>query len=101
MLTWRPARPAEYIRIQLAKQATAEHVAAELAMEGWDEQEATGVLTASRPGLVRSVLDGLAEGLAAYSAAQAERGLDDLSDQDAAADIAAFLGTTTTTGVPA
>ncbi|WP_405812566.1 hypothetical protein OG524_36465 (plasmid) [Streptomyces sp. NBC_01520] len=99
MLTWRPARPAEYIRVQLAKQATAEHVATELAMEDWNEQEASGALTASRPDLVRSVLDGLTEGLAAYSAVQAERGLDDLTDHDAATDIAAFLGTTTATGV--
>ncbi|QNE79584.1 cell wall protein (plasmid) [Streptomyces finlayi] len=100
MLTWRPARPAEYIRAQLAQQTAAEHVAAEFeAAEGWDEQEASGALTASRPDLVRSVLDGLAVGLAAYSAVQAERGLDDLTDRDAAADIAAFLGTTTATGV--
>ncbi|MFJ8620177.1 cell wall protein [Streptomyces clavifer] len=101
MLTWRPARPAEYIRVQLAKQAAAEHVAARVAAEDWDEQESFGALTASRPDLVRSVLDGLAEGLAAYSASQAERGLDDLTDHDAAADIAAFLGTTTATGVSA
>ncbi|MEU4265624.1 cell wall protein [Streptomyces argenteolus] len=101
MLTWRPARPAEYIRVQLAKQAAAEHMAAGVAAEDWDEQETSGALTASRPDLVRSVLDGLAEGLAAYSASQAERGLDDLTDRDAAADIAAFLGTTTATGVSA
>ncbi|MFG3532739.1 cell wall protein [Streptomyces sp. NPDC047917] len=95
MLTWRPACPAEYIRVRLAKQATAEHVAAELEAEGWDEQEASGTLTASKPGLVRSVLDGLAAGMAAYSARQAVLGLDDLTDHDAAADMAAFLGTTT------
>lgn len=89
MLTWRPARPAEYIRARLAQQATADHAAAayELA-EGWDEQEASGALTASRPGLVRSVLDGLAAGMAAYSARQAEYGLDDLTGA-AAADMAA------------
>ncbi|WP_239476257.1 hypothetical protein [Streptomyces sp. CS090A] len=58
-LTWRPARPAAYIRARLAQQATAEHqsAAAELA-EGWDEQEASGPLAASSPDLVRSVLDG-------------------------------------------
>ncbi|WP_406016806.1 cell wall protein (plasmid) [Streptomyces sp. NBC_00984] len=97
MLTWRPSRPAAYIRARLAKQATAEHVAAahEVA-EGWDEQEASGTLTASKPGLVRSVLDGLAAGMAAYSARQAERGLDDLTDTSAAADMAAFLATETT-----
>lgn len=96
MLTWRPSRPAAYIRARLAKQATAEHAAAAYEVaEGWDEQEASGTLTASKPGLVRSVLDGLAAGMAAYSARQAERGLDDLTDTSAAADMAAFLGTTT------
>lgn len=100
MLTWRPARPAEYIRVQLANQATAEHVAAELEAEGWDEQEASRALFASEPGLVRSVLDGLAQGLATYSARQAEQGLDDLSDYDAAADMAAFLTTPSTMGTP-
>ncbi|CAM5325374.1 cell wall protein [Streptomyces griseus] len=99
-LTWRPARPAAYIRARLAQQATAEHqtAAAELA-EGWDEQEASGPLAASSPDLVRSVLDGLAEGLATYSARQAELGLDDLSDHSAAADMAAFLNSGT--GAPA
>ncbi|MCX5166213.1 cell wall protein [Streptomyces sp. NBC_00264] len=96
MLTWRPSRPAAYIRARLAKQDTAEHAAAAYEVaEGWDEQEASGTLTASKPGLVRSVLDGLAAGMAAYSARQAERGLDDLTDTSAAADMAAFLGTTT------
>ncbi|MFB7211076.1 hypothetical protein [Streptomyces sp. NPDC056255] len=96
MLTWRPARPAEYIRARLARQATTEHTAAAYEVaEGWDEQEASGTLTASAPGLVRSVLDGLAAGMAAYSARQAECGLDDLTDTSAAADMAAFLGTTT------
>lgn len=99
-LTWRPARPAAYIRARLAQQATAEHqsAAAELA-EGWDEQEASGPLAASSPDLVRSVLDGLAEGLATYSARQAELGLDDLSDHSAAADMATFLNSWT--GAPA
>ncbi|MGC5543675.1 cell wall protein [Streptomyces griseus] len=99
-LTWRPARPAAYIRARLAQQATAEHqsAAAELA-EGWDEQAASGPLAASSPDLVRSVLDGLAEGLATYSARQAELGLDDLSDHSAAADMAAFLNSGT--GAPA
>ncbi|WP_327129648.1 hypothetical protein [Streptomyces sp. NBC_01727] len=96
MLTWRPARPAEYIRARLAQQATADHAAAAYALaEGWDEEEASGALTASRPGLVRSVLDGLAAGMAAYSARQAEHGLDDLSGA-AAADMVAFLGNSTT-----
>ncbi|MET4641589.1 hypothetical protein ABID95_001310 [Streptomyces atratus] len=96
MLTWRPALPAEYIRARLAQQATADHAAAthELA-EGWDEQEAAGALTAARPSLVHSVLDGLAAGMATYSARQAERGLDDLTGA-AAADMAAFLGNPTT-----
>lgn len=67
--------------------------------EGWYEQEASGPLAASSPDLVRSVLDGLAEGLAAYSARQAELGLDDLTDQSAAASMAAFLSSGT--GVPA
>ncbi|MDX2748431.1 MULTISPECIES: cell wall protein [Streptomyces] len=96
MLTWRPARPAEYIRVQLAKQASSLHEAKQYeAAEGWNPEEASGALSASRPGLVRSVLDGLAAGLAAYSANQAERGLDDLGDHDAAADIAAFLAGST------
>lgn len=73
MLTWRPARPAEYIRVQLAKQAAAEHVAAELEAEGWDEEEASGALFASEPGLVRSVLDGLAQGLATIPPARQSR----------------------------
>ncbi|RLV64256.1 fructose-bisphosphate aldolase [Streptomyces sp. CBMAI 2042] len=99
-LTWRPAQPAAYIRARLAQQATAEHqtAAAEVA-EGWDEQAASGPLAASSPDLVRSVLDGLAEGLATYSARQAELGLDDLSDHSAAADMAAFLNRGT--GAPA
>ncbi|MFE4692109.1 cell wall protein [Streptomyces sp. NPDC056749] len=99
-LTWRPARPAAYIRARLAQQATAEHqtAAAEVA-EGWDEQEASGPLAASNPDLVRSVLDGLAEGLATHSARQAEFGLDDLTDQSAADNMAAFLSSGT--GAPA
>lgn len=103
MLTWRPAQPAEYIRVQLAKRASVEHqVAAYETAEGWDELEASGVLAASRPDLVRNVLDGLAAGLAAYSARQAEQGLDDLTDTGAEAAMAAFLGTTTSTaGAPA
>ncbi|WP_405809195.1 hypothetical protein OG524_04710 [Streptomyces sp. NBC_01520] len=100
MLTWRPTRPAEYIRVQLAKQVSSEHTADQCeAAEGWNEEEASGALAASRPDLVRSVLDGLAAGLAAYSATQAERGLDDLGDHDAAGDIAEFLSGST--GVPA
>ncbi|MEW9513766.1 cell wall protein [Streptomyces bacillaris] len=92
MLTWRPARPAAYIRARLAQQATAEHqtAAAEVA-ESWDKQEASSPFTASGPDLVRSVMHGLAEGLAMYSARQAELGLDDLTDTDAAADMAAVL----------
>ncbi|MFJ8855659.1 cell wall protein [Streptomyces sp. NPDC102437] len=95
-LTWRPARPAEYIRARLARQATAEHRAeqADLA-EGWDEDTVAGPLTATRPDLVRDVLAGLRTGLATYSARQAEQGLDDLTDAAAAADMAAFLTTTT------
>ncbi|MEU0102946.1 cell wall protein [Streptomyces sp. NPDC006267] len=99
-LTWHPARPAAYIRARLAQQATAEHqTAAAEAAEGWDEQAASGPLAASSPDLVRSVLDGLAHGLAAHSARQAELGLDDLTDQSAAADVAAFLSSGT--GAPA
>ncbi|MFD8955404.1 cell wall protein [Streptomyces anulatus] len=99
-LTWRPARPAAYIRARLAQQATAEHqtAAAEVA-EGWDEQEASGPLAASSPDLVRSVMHGLAEGLATHSARQAELGLDDLTDHSAAATMAAFLNSGT--GAPA
>ncbi|MEI7029685.1 cell wall protein [Streptomyces pratensis] len=95
-LTWRPARPAAYIRARLAQQATAEHqtAAAEVA-EGWDGEATSGPLAASSPDLVRSVLDGLAEGLAAYSARQAELGLDDLTDQSAADNMAAFLSSGT------
>ncbi|WP_159041128.1 cell wall protein [Streptomyces sp. CFMR 7] len=99
-LTWQPANPAAYIRFRLAQQATAEHqVAACEVAEGWDEQEASGPLAASRPELVRSVLHGLAEGLAAHSARQAELGLDDLTDDSAAATMAAFLNSGT--GAPA
>ncbi|MFD6275052.1 hypothetical protein ACFWFI_05690 [Streptomyces sp. NPDC060209] len=95
MLTWRPARPAEYIRVQLARQASAEHTAAALETpELWDNDAAPGAFTAPRQDLVRSVLDGLAAGMAAYSARQTEQGLDDLTDA-----AAAFLGTTTSTGV--
>lgn len=91
-LTWQPANPAAYIRFRLAQQATAEHqVAAYEVAEGWDEQEASGPLAASRPELVRSVMHGLAEGLAAHSARQAELGLDDLTDDSAAATMATFL----------
>ncbi|MYZ34404.1 MULTISPECIES: cell wall protein [unclassified Streptomyces] len=94
MLTWRPARPAAFIRAQLAQQAAAVHQAEQLdAAEGWDEDEASAAFTASRPDLVRGVLDGLAQGMAAYSARQAAQGLDDLTGVDAAADMAAFLGT--------
>ncbi|MFI5726937.1 cell wall protein [Streptomyces cyaneofuscatus] len=92
MLTWRPTQPAAYIRARLAHQSTAEHAAAELDVaEGWDAQEAARALGASRPELVLDVLDGLAAGMAAHSARQAELGLDDLTDTDAAADMAAFL----------
>ncbi|MGW2110927.1 hypothetical protein [Streptomyces sp. NPDC001948] len=96
MLTWRPARPAEYIRAHLTQQTTAEHQAqqADLA-EGWDDAASAGPLTATRPDLVRDVLAGLRTGLATYSARQAEQGLDDLSAPSAAADMAAFLTTTT------
>ncbi|WP_052489857.1 hypothetical protein [Streptomyces sp. 150FB] len=95
MLTWRPARPANFIRAQLLRQSAATHHAQQLeAAEGWDEDEAAGAFTASRPDLVRSVLDGLAQGLSTYSARQAEQGLDDLTGVDAAADMAAFLGMT-------
>ncbi|MGW4840085.1 hypothetical protein [Streptomyces globisporus] len=48
---------------------------------------------------MRSVLDGLAAGLATYSARQAELGLDDLSDQSAADTMAVFLSSGT--GAPA
>ncbi|MEU4032402.1 cell wall protein [Streptomyces anulatus] len=98
MLTWRPARPAEYIRARLAQQATAQHLVTMTDIaEGWDEQEASGALGVSRPELVLDVMEGLAAGMAAYSAHQAEQGLDDLTDVDAAADMAAFLAA----GVPA
>ncbi|MFE9913060.1 cell wall protein [Streptomyces clavifer] len=96
MLTWRPARPAEYIRIQLAKQTAAEHTATVLGTpDSGADDEAPGAFVAPRPDLVRSVMDGLAAGLATYSATQAELGLDDLGDHDAVADIAAFLGGST------
>ncbi|MCX4902348.1 winged helix-turn-helix domain-containing protein [Streptomyces sp. NBC_00892] len=96
MLTWRPARPAAYIRARLAQQAASEHQTqqADLA-EGWDDDTAAGPLTATRPDLVHDVLAGLRTGLATYSARQAEQGLDDLSARSAAADMAAFLTTTT------
>ncbi|MFH8873125.1 cell wall protein [Streptomyces griseus] len=99
-LTWQPAHPAAYICSRLAQQATAEHqtAAAEVA-EGWDEQAASGPLAASSPDLVRSVMHGLAQGLAAHSARQAELGLDDLTDHSAAATMAAFLNSGT--GAPA
>ncbi|WP_432105892.1 hypothetical protein [Streptomyces sp. bgisy091] len=100
MLTWRPARPAEYIRVQLARQASAEHTAAALeTSEPWGDDVAPRAFIAPRQELVRSVLDGLAAGLAAYSARQSEQGLDDLTDAAAASDMAAFLDTTTSTGV--
>ncbi|WP_329046692.1 cell wall protein [Streptomyces sp. NBC_01422] len=99
MLTWRPARPAEYIRAQLARQASAEHTAASLETpEPWFNDAAPGAFAAPREDLVRSVLDGLAAGMAAYSARQTEQGLDDLTDAAAASDMAAFLGTTASTG---
>ncbi|MEV1040435.1 hypothetical protein AB0J01_27850 [Streptomyces sp. NPDC050204] len=102
MLTWRPDRPAEYIRSRLIQQANAEHRARQASLAGsWDDTDTGRAFRASRPDLVRNVLGGLAVGLAAYSAHQAERGLDDLTnttsrgtwtDADAAADVAAFLG---------
>ncbi|MEU2147878.1 MULTISPECIES: hypothetical protein [Streptomyces albovinaceus subgroup] len=61
------------------------------AAEGWDEVVATKAFTVSRPELALDMMRGLAEGMAAYSARQAEQGLDDLIDSDAAADMAAFL----------
>lgn len=100
MLTFRPARPAEYIRAQLARQAAASHQSEQFeAAEGWDDVEASGVFTASRPGLVTGVLQGLAQGLAAYSASQAAQGFDDLSGAgtDAEADFAAFFASTDNT----
>ncbi|MEV8364607.1 hypothetical protein [Streptomyces niveus] len=100
MLTFRPARPAEYIRAQLARQAADSHQSEQFeAAEGWDELEASGVFTASRPGLVTDVLQGLAQGLASYSARQAAQGFDDLSGAgtDAEADFAVFLASTDST----
>ncbi|MFB8030619.1 MULTISPECIES: cell wall protein [unclassified Streptomyces] len=98
MLTWRPARPAEYIRVQLARQAYAERTAGELVTpDPWDNSAAVA-FTAPRQDLVRSVLDGLAAGMAVYSARQIEQGLDDLTDAVAASDMAAFLGTINSTG---
>ncbi|MFC9035364.1 hypothetical protein [Streptomyces arboris] len=98
MLAWRPTRPAEYIRTRLAQQATADHVVTMAVItEGWDEQGATGALGVSRPELVLDVMEGLAAGMASYPAQQAEQGLDDLTDVNAAADMAAFLAA----GVPA
>ncbi|WP_405691096.1 hypothetical protein [Streptomyces sp. NBC_00057] len=80
MLTWRPARPAEYIRARLAKQAAVLHQSGQAdAAWGWDETEASGQFTASRPELVHDVLAGLRAGMAAYSAHQAAHGLDDLT----------------------
>lgn len=49
--------------------------------------------------IAAQALEGLYRGMAAYSANQAARGLDDLTGADAAADMAAFLGLTT--GAPA
>lgn len=67
----------------------------------WEEPGAadpgTGLRSPSQD-LVRSVLDRLAAGMAAYSARQTEQSLDDLTDAAAASDMAAFLGTTTSTG---
>ncbi|MFB7852414.1 cell wall protein [Streptomyces sp. NPDC056053] len=107
MLTWRPARPAEYIRARLDRQATDEHQARQADLgEGWDETAASGPLRASRPGLVHNVLALLNEGLATFAERQAELGFDDLlpqtttshgtwtDDSTAAADVAAFLGGT-------
>lgn len=80
MLTWRPARPAEYIRAQLDRQAVMEHLAEQVDVtERWDETEASGAFVASSPGLIAGILEGLAQGMAAYSAQQAAHGLDDLS----------------------
>lgn len=98
MLTWRPARPAAYIRARLAPQAAAEHAAAALeAAESWNASAAFGAFTAPRAELLLDLLQGVAAGMAAYSAMQAARGLDDLTDFDAAADVAAFCAA----GIPA
>ncbi|MFJ8870797.1 cell wall protein [Streptomyces sp. NPDC102473] len=92
MLTWRPTRPAEYIRVQLARQASAAHTAAALATPDlWGNDVVPAAFTASREDLVRSVLDGLAAGIAVYSARQTEHGLDDLTDAATASDVAAFF----------
>ncbi|MFE6126694.1 cell wall protein [Streptomyces sp. NPDC056437] len=96
MLTWRPQRPADYIRTRLIQQDVVTQLADTYeATEAWDEDEAAQPMAASRPSLVASVMSGVRQGLAAYSANQAAQGLDDLTDYDAAADMAAFLGAAT------
>ena len=53
-----------------------------------------GGLDGGNDRLAAKALAGLYQGMAAYSANQAAKGLDDLTDADAAADMAAFLGAT-------
>jgi hypothetical protein len=52
-----------------------------------------GGLDGGNDRLAAKALAGLYQGMAAYSAHQAAKGLDDLTDADAAADMAAFLQT--------
>jgi hypothetical protein len=87
---WRPAAPANFIRAQLAKEAAplAPLDDAE-AIPGYDTP---GTFTAPTVDLMQEILAANARGMAAYSARQAERGLDNLTDEDAAAAMAAFLG---------
>lgn len=97
-LTWRPASPAAYIRTELGRRQEAHkaHQEAVEVRERWERENGPeGVFQASHAGLVAAVLAANAEGMARLSAETRARGLDDPfagHEVDAAADIAAFLG---------
>lgn len=93
-LTWRPAAPAAFLRIELARRAAtaAAHTAYEL------ENCAEGAFTASDLDLIADVVAANLRGIEALQARAAAEGWDDFtggattSGNDAAADFAALLG---------
>jgi len=103
---WRPRRPAAYITAVLASRQQADHKRA-AAVERYElENPVPGPFQASADAQ-RSFMAALEEGIALYQRRMRARGLDDLctphlaaptvvhTDADAAADMAAFLGTNT------
>lgn len=76
----------QHLVVDWQESRTAEHAR----HDGYDDG-----LTGGSKDIVARALAGLYQGMATYSAQQAELGLDDLSGADAAADVAAFIDSMT------